>query len=112
MSDASGNDERMVFIYDSARVTRLDEIGEIDFPPTVVDRIKLKGVKAKFAGFDRSPYLASFQLTGLPLSVQLVNVHLFYGSEARKDTERRALEPDSRRTAVAQLRLWCSSGHA
>jgi hypothetical protein len=57
-----------------------------------VDRIRLHGVRGHFAGFDRSPYLASFQLKGLPLSVQLVNVHLFYGSEARKDIERRALE--------------------
>src|ERR1041385_5291422 len=92
MSDASGNNERMVFLYDSTRVIRLDEIGEIGFPPTVVDRIRLHGVRGHFAGFDRSPYLASFQLKGLPLSVQLVNVHLFYGSEARKDIERRALE--------------------
>ena len=58
----------------------------------MADRIRLHGVRGHFAGFDRSPYLASFQLKGLPLSVQLVNVHLFYGSEARKDIERRALE--------------------
>jgi endonuclease/exonuclease/phosphatase family metal-dependent hydrolase len=92
MSAAGGNNERMVFLYDSTRVIRLDEIGEIGFLPTVVDRIRLHGVRGHFAGFDRSPYLASFQLKGLPLSVQLVNVHLFYGSEARKDIERRALE--------------------
>jgi len=92
MSDASGNNERMVFLYDSTRVIRLDEIGEIGFPPTAVDRIRLEGVKGHFAGFDRSPYLASFQLKGTPLSVQLVNVHLFYGSSTRGDIERRALE--------------------
>jgi hypothetical protein len=33
-----------------------------------------------FAGFDRPPYLAPFHLVGTPLSVQLVNVHLFFGS--------------------------------
>ena len=65
MSDASGNNERMVFLYDSTRVIRLDEIGEIGFPPTVVDRIRLRAVSGHFAGFDRSPYLASFQLRGL-----------------------------------------------
>ena len=92
MSDASGNNERMVFLYDSTRVTRLDEIGEIGFPPAVVDGIRLHGVRGHFAGFDRSPYLASFQLKWAHLSVQLVNVHLFYGSEARRDIERRALE--------------------
>jgi endonuclease/exonuclease/phosphatase family metal-dependent hydrolase len=82
----------MVFLYDSARVTLLDEIGEIAFPPTVVDRIRLPGVPGHFAGFDRCPYLASFQLDGRPLSIQLVNVHLFFGTAARKDVERRALE--------------------
>src|ERR1043166_7283603 len=92
MSDASGNNERMVFLYDSTRVIRLDEIREVGFPPTVVERISLEGVVGHFAGFDRSPYLASFQLRGLLLSVQLVNVHLFYGSASRTDLERRALE--------------------
>ena len=61
-------------------------------PLTVVDGIRLHGVRGHFAGFDRSPYLASFQLKWAHLSVQLVNVHLFYGSEARRDIERRALE--------------------
>src|ERR1041384_1181366 len=90
MSDASGNNERMVFLYDSTRVIRLDEIGEIGFPPTVVGRIRLKGVNGHFAGFDRSPYLASFQLKGAHLSVQLVNVHLFSGSGAREGPAPRA----------------------
>jgi len=49
-------------------------------------------LQQQFAGFDRSPYLASFQLTGLPLSVQLVNVQLFFGSDATRGRERRALE--------------------
>ena len=31
MSDASGNNERMVFLYDSTRVIRLDEMGQIGF---------------------------------------------------------------------------------
>jgi endonuclease/exonuclease/phosphatase family metal-dependent hydrolase len=93
MSDASGNNERMVFLYDSAKVIRLDEIGEIAYPPAALGKIKLKGSTASFTGFDRTPYLASFQLRGKPLSVQLVNVHLFYGSAADPaDIERRALE--------------------
>jgi hypothetical protein len=49
-------------------------------------------VEREFRGFDRPPYLASFWLRGTRLSVQLLNVHLFYGSESPEDIERRALE--------------------
>lgn len=45
-----------------------------------------------FAGFDRSPYLGSFTLSHSSLSVQLLNVHLFFGSDGMADVERRALE--------------------
>jgi len=45
-----------------------------------------------FQGFDRPPYLAAFHLVGTLLSVQLVNVHLFFGSPAPADVARRALE--------------------
>ena len=34
MSDASGNNERMAFLYDSKKLTVLEEIGEIAFPPS------------------------------------------------------------------------------
>src|SRR5256885_4214133 len=33
MSDRAGNDERLAFLYDSAKVTLLEEIGEVAFPP-------------------------------------------------------------------------------
>jgi hypothetical protein len=45
-----------------------------------------------FQGFDRPPYLAAFHLVGTPLSVQLVNVHLYFGSPSPADVARRALE--------------------
>ena len=51
--------------------------------------------KGHFAGFDCKPYLASFQLPGTPLSAQLINVHWFQASAARRDIERRALETTS-----------------
>jgi hypothetical protein len=34
MSDASGNNERMSFLYDSRKLTALEEVGEIAFPPS------------------------------------------------------------------------------
>ncbi len=92
MSDAGGNNERLVFIFDGRKLERLDEIGEIAYPPSRAATVRMKGVRRQFAGFDRTPYLASFQLTGTSLSVQLVNVHLFYGSDTRADVDRRALE--------------------
>jgi hypothetical protein len=33
-SDAAGNNERMTFIYDKTKITPLEEIGEIAFPPS------------------------------------------------------------------------------
>lgn len=91
MSDIAGNRERMAFVYDSQKVNVLEKIGEIAPPPTDLKNIKLPGVKQKFAGFDRTPYLASFQAG--TLSFLLANVHLFFGSDAKKaDVERRALE--------------------
>jgi endonuclease/exonuclease/phosphatase family metal-dependent hydrolase len=90
MSDTAGNNERLSYLYDSARFTLLEEIGEIAFPPSQYGRIKLPGVKAAFEGFDRTPYLAAFRIGGS--SITFVNVHLFYGQEKSADIGRRALE--------------------
>ncbi len=90
MSDASGNDERMAFLYEGNHLTPLEEIGEIAFPPSDYDSIKLPGVTQKFAGFDRTPFLVSFQFK--QTSFIFVNVHLYYGDEKPKSIGRRSLE--------------------
>jgi endonuclease/exonuclease/phosphatase family metal-dependent hydrolase len=90
MSDVAGNNERMAFLYDSAKLNALEEIGEIAFPPSQYKNIKLPGITRKFDGFDRTPYLATFQ-TG-ETSFVFANVHLFYGGHTRADIERRTLE--------------------
>jgi endonuclease/exonuclease/phosphatase family metal-dependent hydrolase len=77
MSDAAGNSERMVFLYDGQKLSLLEEVGEITLPPASYKRIKLPGIDLKFEGFDRSPYLASFA-TG-QTSFTFVNAHLYYG---------------------------------
>jgi endonuclease/exonuclease/phosphatase family metal-dependent hydrolase len=57
-----------------------------------LQHIKLKGVAQKFNGFDRNPYLATFQVSPTN-SFLLVNVHLYFGSDKNaKDIQRRALE--------------------
>lgn len=88
--DSSGNNERMAFIYDSKKLTLLEEVGEIAFPVAQLKNIKLPGVTQKFDGFDRTPYLAAFKAG--QTSFILVNVHLFYGSAAKADMQRRSLE--------------------
>jgi endonuclease/exonuclease/phosphatase family metal-dependent hydrolase len=91
-SDIAGNDERMAFIYDERKATLLEKVGEIGIPPAQLKHVKLKGVSQKFNGFDRNPYLATFQVS--PSNSFLhVNVHLYYGSDKdTKDIQRRALE--------------------
>jgi endonuclease/exonuclease/phosphatase family metal-dependent hydrolase len=90
MSDSSGNNERYAFLYDDQKLTLLEEIGEIAFPPSRYKSVKLPGVTRSFDGFDRSPYFASFAVGST--SLIFVNVHLFYGDEKPKSIDRRALE--------------------
>ncbi len=90
MSDASGNNERMAFIYHRRQLKVLDEIGEIAYPPSKYHAIKLPGVSLKFYGFDRTPYLALFEVKGRQFI--FTNVHLYYGSKEKASINRRALE--------------------
>jgi endonuclease/exonuclease/phosphatase family metal-dependent hydrolase len=89
-SDASGNQERQAFLYDTRKVTRLKEVGRLSIPPTDLSAIKLPGTKTAFPGFDRGPYLASFAMGAFRFS--LLNVHLYYGSPDPADIDRRTLE--------------------
>jgi endonuclease/exonuclease/phosphatase family metal-dependent hydrolase len=89
-SDASGNRERQAFLYDSRKVSRLREVGRVAIPPSQLPRIAVAGATTAFAGFDRGPYLASFESGAFRFA--LLNVHLFYGSEAPADLDRRTLE--------------------
>lgn len=90
VSDAAGNNERMAFLYDAVKVRPLELIGEVAFPPSEYEDVKLPGITRDFNGFDRNPYFATFAAGNL--SFTLVNVHLFYGTAQPKDVERRALE--------------------
>jgi endonuclease/exonuclease/phosphatase family metal-dependent hydrolase len=89
-SDASGNRERQAFLYDSRKVKRLREVGRVAIPPSQLPRIAREGVATPFAGFDRGPYLASFEAGAFRFA--LLNVHLFFGSDAPADLDRRTLE--------------------
>ncbi|MDF1874065.1 endonuclease/exonuclease/phosphatase family protein [Vannielia sp.] len=89
-SDQGGNDERMLYAFDTARVTRLELAGEIAIPPGDHRYIKLPGIEQKFLGFDRNPYAVAFQSGGWV--VTMVNAHLYFGSSSKRSLNRRALE--------------------
>ncbi|HEX8854128.1 MAG TPA: endonuclease/exonuclease/phosphatase family protein [Thermoleophilaceae bacterium] len=79
-SDASGNQERQAFLYDENKVSQLEEVGRLSIPPSQLKKIKPPGITSPFPGFDRGPYLATFASNGFEF--ELVNVHLFYGSDS------------------------------
>jgi endonuclease/exonuclease/phosphatase family metal-dependent hydrolase len=89
-SDASGNRERQAFLFDTRKVKRLKEVGRVAIPPSQLPKIATTGTTTPFAGFDRGPYLASFEAGAFRFA--LLNVHLFYGSEKQVDLDRRTLE--------------------
>lgn len=98
-SDAAGNDERMAFLYDSTKIKTRELVGEIAVEPSDLKNVKLPGAEQAFQGFDRNPYIASFQAGKTVFC--LVNVHLYYGDDTAKPAlDRRALEA----YAVAR---WC-----
>jgi endonuclease/exonuclease/phosphatase family metal-dependent hydrolase len=89
-SDASGNQERQAFLYDSRKISRLREVGRVSIPPRDLPQIRRSDNPASFRGFDRGPYLASFESGSFRFG--LLNVHLFYGSKKAADVNRRVLE--------------------
>lgn len=89
-SDAGGNQERLAFLYDAGRIQTLEKCGEIAVPPKDHRYIRLPGVTREFRGFDRNPYIGSFEAAGFRFL--LVNAHFFFGSHGADDVARRSLE--------------------
>lgn len=89
-SDKGGNNERSAFVYDNRKIKLSEMVGEIGIPPKDQKFIKIKGITQKFSGFDRNPYLCSFQWNNQILV--MITVHSFSGSTKKEDIERRALE--------------------
>ncbi len=90
LSDIGGNDERAGFIYDSRKVRRLELAAEVAVPPSDQRYIRMQGVSGAFDGFDRNPYAVAFRAGGLEFIA--VSAHLYFGSEAYFNVDRRALE--------------------
>lgn len=89
-SDKAGNNERTAFVYDGRKIKRLEMIGEVSVPPKDYKYIKIDDITTQFNGFDRNPYLATFSF--MQFNFMLIGVHIFFGSEEKKDVDRRALE--------------------
>jgi endonuclease/exonuclease/phosphatase family metal-dependent hydrolase len=90
ISDIGGNDERAGFLYDSTKVERLELAAEVAVSPSDLHNIRMRGVSGSFQGFDRNPYVVAFRAEALEFTA--VCVHLYFGSNAYYDEDRRALE--------------------
>ena len=87
-SDTAGNNDRMAFLYDSRKVSPLEEIGEIGFSPRELAAVQAAEVGNAFVSFDRTPHLAAFEAE--QARFLLANVHLYYGTAT--ELTRRAAE--------------------
>ena len=89
--DASGNNERLAFIFDSRKISIMQEVAELAIPPSDFNDIRIEGNSWSFTGFDRSPFMVSFKAG--TFSFVLLNVHLYFGKENEvASMERRCLE--------------------
>ena len=93
-SEASGNDERQAFLFDAQKLRVGEKVGKLTVPPARLEDAGGDG----FRGFDRTPYLASFEAGRLTLL--LANVHSFYGGSDKKNIQRRAAE-------TRAIAWWC-----
>ena len=79
-SDEAGNNERLTYLYDAAKVTLREKVGEIAIPPSEQRFVHVDADSPEFRGFDRNPYLAAFGCGDFEFVI--VNVHLYFGSDA------------------------------
>ena len=97
MCDTAGNNERLAYVYRTAKVKPLQMFGELalrdrEFPKRNVtvryrenrmDKVEtFKNVR--FRPFDRNPFIGSFACGAI--SFTLVNVHLYFGKDQNSST--------------------------
>jgi len=102
-SDKAGNDERSAYVYDTRRVTLGPKIGEIVIVESARDEITLPGISRRFRGFNRNPYIVTFQIEGIDLV--LVNAYLYYGKSDTAAQRRAAME--KRQLEAYAVARWC-----
>ncbi len=90
-SDASGNNERMCFLYDTKKIQLMEKVGEIAIPAEDLEDINLPNIESPFEGFSRSPFIATFKANNVIFA--LINAHSYFGDDTEiKSMERRSLE--------------------
>ena len=85
MTDVSGNKERMVFIYDTNRVSFKKLAGEVVLTP----KDKIKGALQ----FNRTPFVVAFQSGWFRF--KLCTVHILFGGNSKKELAHRTEEIES-----------------
>lgn len=92
--ELGGNGERMVFVFDSRKVSFQSIAGEIVLPPQMLiskAELEIQGEKV-VAGkqFRRTPFIASFQSSWFKFDI--CTVHLYYGDDSGPQLEERIEE--------------------
>jgi endonuclease/exonuclease/phosphatase family metal-dependent hydrolase len=81
----SGNDERMAFVFNTARVRFTNLAGQVVLPNTQL--VTSGGAAGSGLQFARAPYLASFQ--GGWFKFNLATVHIYFGEDSGPALDRR-----------------------
>lgn len=89
-TDPAGNDERLTFLFDPAKISTGEMVGELALAPADLRNVKLPGISQPFEGFDRCPFLQSF-IAG-KFHFTLANVHNYFGDDSPEKMQRRQLE--------------------
>jgi len=102
-SDRAGNDERSAYIYDTRRVSLGPKIGEVVIVDSDRRYVRLPGIERVFHGFNRNPYLASFEVE--ETNILLANCHLLYGPQ--RTSAERAASMERRQLEAYAIARWC-----
>ena len=123
MSDTAGNDERLTFIYNKAKVAPGNLFGEValrtkEYPRRNVkvtyrsggqDKVQMfKNVR--FTPFDRNPFIGSFSCG--QVDVVLANVHLYFGAFQNSSSEVNRKKYARRVLEIFALARWANNRSA
>lgn len=101
MTDPAGNQERLAVVYRKGVVQPRQLLGELDYnpsgrvikgkyviaPKTQKFTMNGKRVQTVFYGFNRNPFLSTWQVVGRSTTFLLANVHIYYGKEKETSPE-------------------------
>ncbi len=89
-TDLGGNSERLAYIYDSKRVQTKELFAELAIAESAWKDYDPPDIRRKFRGFNRNPFIVSFQRADLDIT--LVNVHVYFGKSSGFEYLKRVVE--------------------